>query len=350
MKYIDIVIVGGGQAGLAMAYALKRINLDCIILDENSETGYSWRNRYDSLELFTPKAYSRLYEHNYVGDEREFPTKNDVALYLKEFKKSKNLKVMYGEKVIKVSQKANRNYTIVTHNSTIEAHQVIVATGAFYTPFIPDIHDASIPITLHSANYRNANQIPEGKILIVGGGNTGVQIAAELSSTHEVHLSISKEPKRISTTLLGKSIFWWFDKLQILKLKPNTILGEKLRKAEPLIGHDFVTVLNSVSIHGKLEEISNKVAYFKGKSSLEPDAVIWATGYKNDYSWIKVENALDIDQKPNHHQGISSISGLYYIGLSWQRNRASGLIHGVTEDAEFIAKHIDKNLNTRRNK
>ncbi|MBM7634412.1 flavin-containing monooxygenase [Geomicrobium sediminis] len=337
----DVIIVGGGQAGLAMGYSLKRKNKCFIILDENETTGESWRRRYDSLQLFTPRNYSQLHGFLFNGDPAGFPHKNEVVDYLKRFKEENDLPVIYNQKVKELSQENDQKFLVITQNQRYTAKHIVVATGAFHHPFIQNIHDNSIPYMIHASDYKNSLQIPEGEVLIVGAGNTGIQIAAELSRTHSVLLAKSKQIKRLPQSIAGKSLFWWFEFLSLSNAKPDSILGKFLQKRDPIIGDDYKIVKKYVGIYGRVKGVNDGQVHFEGQSSPKKiSSIIWATGYRNDYSWINIDGVINKYGKPIHRYGITNIKGLYFIGLSWQSKRSSALIYGVSDDANRIAKNI----------
>lgn len=340
MKY-DVIIIGGGQAGLAMGFSLKQKNIPFFILDENEQIGMSWRKRYDSLRLFTPRSYSQLHGFPLKGDPKGFPDKNEIANYLTAFKIENELPVHH-EKVIKLNQNEKKQFLVTTPNKTYIAKQVVVATGAFHNPFVPNVHDGTASFEIHASKYRNPSQIPSGNVLIIGAGNTGVQIAAELSKTHQVTLSQSKPIKSVPQNIAGRSLFWWLETSRIGRAKPDSFVGKMLREREPLIGNDYKTVQNNVEIVGRLSEIKNGKAYFKNGISKQVQNVIWATGYSNDYSWTQIDGILNSHGKPLHHLGVTNVVGLYFVGLNWQSKRSSSLIYGVSDDTQYIAKKIQQ--------
>lgn len=339
MEY-DVIIVGGGQAGLAMGYALKKKNKRFTILDENESAGESWRQRYDSLQLFTPRNYSQLHGFLFKGEPAGFPDKNEVVDYLKRFKKENDLSVIYNQKVIKLLQEDDQKFLVFTQNQKYTAKHIVVATGAFYHPFVPKIHDSSIPFMIHASDYKNPSQIPEGEVLIVGAGNTGIQIAAELTRTHSVLLAKSKPIKRLPQSIAGRSLFWWFEFLRLSKANPDSMLEKFLQKRDPIIGNDYEIVKKHVEILGRVKSVNDGKAYFQGSSPKKVSSIIWATGYRNDYSWIDIDGVTNEYGNPIHRYGITNKKGLYFIGLSWQSKRSSALIYGVSDDANRIAKKI----------
>jgi len=337
---MDVVIIGGGQAGLAMGYALKQHKISFTILDENGETGTSWRKRYDSLRLFTPRNYSQLHHFTFEGDPNGFPHKDEVVSYLQKFKSVNNLPVIYNQKVIKLSKESNKKFWVVTQDQCYTARYVVVATGAFHHPFIPHIHDDSIPFMIHASDYQNPKQIPKGDVLIVGAGNTGIQIAAELSDTHTVTLSKSKSIKRIPQKIVGKSLFWWLETLGFSIVKPDSLVGKFIQKRDPIIGDDYKTVKKYVEVVSRVEAVKEGIASFQDSHSKKVKSIIWATGYRNNYSWIDIKGVLNEGGTPIHKFGVTNVQGLYFLGLSWQSKRSSALIYGVSDDANAIAEKI----------
>ncbi|MFK3938012.1 flavin-containing monooxygenase [Alkalihalobacillus sp. NPDC078783] len=342
MNTYEVIIIGGGQAGLAMAYALKQQNIPYIILDENEKPGASWEQRYDSLTLFTPRNYSTLYEYTIEGEPQGFPSKNELALYMKRFVMEKGLSIKHNEKVLNVTKDKNQTFLIECESTTYTAAQVVIATGAFHDPFIPDIHDQTIPFMIHSSEYKNPNQVPKGKVLVVGSGNTGVQIAAELSHTHNVILSSSQKIRNIPKHIIGKSLFWWFDVLGLSKATPDSLVGKFLRKRDPIIGSDYRRVKKVVKMVSRVIRVERGKSYFQKDYPLAINSIIWATGFRNRYDWIQIEGVVNLKGQPIHTFGESLVIGLYFIGLSWQSRRSSALIYGVKHDANYIVNLILK--------
>lgn len=341
----EVIIIGGGQAGLAMAYALKKQNIRYVILDQNNHIGVSWEKRYDSLTLFTPRNYSTLFEYNMEGQSNGFPSKDEVASYLRRFSMEHHLVIKHNEKVLRVKKKSTDTFKVETESNEYLASQVIVATGAFHHPFVPNIHDGLTPFMIHSHEYKNPQQVPKGKVLVVGSGNTGVQIAAELTQTHEVVLSSSKKGKIIPTRIFGKSLFWWLDVMGISKAKPDSIIGRMLQRRDPIIGTDYKTVKKHVEMVSRLLKVEDGTCYFKEDRPMEIGSIIWATGYRNKYDWIQIEGAVDLRGNPNHIFGESPVRGLYFIGLSWQSRRSSALLYGVEKDVKYVARLVMKMKN-----
>ena len=183
--------------------------------------------------------------------------------------------------------------------------------------------------------------MPQGTVLVVGGGNTGFQIAKELSATHKVVLSIGSRQTPLPQRLLGRDLFWWLTKARILDKSVETRLGQRLSTRETLIGSSPRELKRryGVELRPRATDADGRTVRFEDGSELEVDAVIWATGYRPDYSWIKLP-VFDEDGRLRHRRGVTDVPGLYFLGLTWQYTRGSALIGWVQEDAEFIAERI----------
>ncbi|MFP7335037.1 NAD(P)/FAD-dependent oxidoreductase [Shouchella clausii] len=344
MEY-DVVVIGGGQAGLAVGYYLKKQKRPFLIVDEQNEAGDSWRKRYDSLVLFTPRCYSSLPGLAFSGDPNGYPTKGEMADYLWTYKETFQLPVAYKTKVERLEKKRDRFKVWTTsEGKTYDAKQVIIATGAFHTPFIPPLANSIHPriAQLHASDYKGPEQIVAGPILIVGAGNTGVQIATELVEHHDVILACGNKPNVLPQSVFGKNLFWWFDRLGLSKATVNSVLGKWLQKRDTIIGNDFHTVRKRAKLKGRLINVTGSKAYFAEDSPVSVQTIIWATGYRNDYSWIDIDGVFDQEQKPIHVRGVTNVNGLFFVGLSWQYKRGSALVKGVGEDAAYIVSQLSK--------
>lgn len=338
------MVIGAGQAGLSMGYYLMQTSLSFIILDNHAAIGEVWRKRYDSLVLFTPRAYSSLPGLALEGDPSGFPTKDEIADYLERYAKTFDLPIHLNCHVQKVA-KDNGLFTITTNKSDIKTKQVVVATGPFQTPNIPPFAKKlpNYVVQLHSSKYKNPAQLNEGSVLVVGGGNSGGQIAVEVSQHHETYLSIGPKIRFLPLTIAGRSIFWWFDKLGVLQASRDSWIGKKVQsQPDPIFGYELKEKIknHAVKLKSRTKSIMQNEIEFEDLSTIRVENVIWATCFRRDYSWIDIKNLVDVNGDVKHHRGITEIDGLYLLGIPWQHRRGSALLLGVGEDAAFIAKNL----------
>jgi putative flavoprotein involved in K+ transport len=348
-RNLDVLVIGGGQAGLAMGYHLKRAGHRFQIVERNARVGDSWRNRHDSLVLFTPRAYSALPGLPVPGDPDGYPTKNEMADYLERYARHFDLPVSTETGIRSLTQ-VNGGFRARTDaGEIIDARAVVLATGAFQRPAIPAVSRRLSPdvMQLTPESYKRPGQIPPGRILVVGDGATGRQIAVELAATHEVLLATGR-PRRVSPQrILGRSVFWWMDRLGILKSSRETRVGRYLMNADPFPGEDLNLGRlrrRGVRVVGRLLEVDGKDVGFASGETAEVDAVIWATGYRDDSRWVSIPEVKDPYGGFAQLGGVSAVPGLYFIGRSWQWTRSSALLHGVGDDAAYVAMRIAERL------
>jgi putative flavoprotein involved in K+ transport len=346
----DVVVIGGSQAGLAVGYHLTQRGLSNVILDAGSEIGHVWGSRWDSLTLFTPAQYSGLPGMAFPSPKDRYPSKDDVARYLQSYVSAFDLPMRLNAKVASLTQRDGA-YVVATADAEFTASQVVVATGPFQVPFVPpvagDLDEAVFQI--HSADYRNPAQLPEGgHVLVVGGGNSGFQIAEELAATRKVDLAVGKRVPSLPQRLLGKDLFWWLSVIGFMKVSTDSRLGRKLSKRDVLIGSSPRRLRDSaVTLRKRLASATGRRAVFDDGSEQDIDAIVWATGYRSDFSWIDVPGVRDESGGIIHRRGVTDAPGLFFIGLTWQHTRGSALIGFVGDDAAFIARRIGSQLGTR---
>jgi putative flavoprotein involved in K+ transport len=348
---LDVLIVGGGQAGLAMGYHLKRAGHRFQIVERNVRLGDSWRNRHDSLVLFTPRAYSALPGLPLEGDPEGYPGKDEIADYLQRYAGYFGLPVLLETGIRSLTRVGPGFRARTDAGEIIDAGAVVLATGAFQRPAVPAISRQLSPevVQLTPDSYKRPAQVPAGRVLVVGDGATGRQMAAELAGTREVLLATGW-PRRVSPErVLGRSVFWWMDRLGILRATRDSRVGRYLMQADPFPGkHLALRSLErrGVRVVGRLFRVDGKTATFAGDETVTIEAVVWATGYKDDTKWVAVTEVKAPDGALVHRRGVSSVPGLYSIGRSWQWTRGSALLHGVGDDAAHllgrIAAHLDR--------
>ncbi|MCC9265418.1 NAD(P)/FAD-dependent oxidoreductase [Bacillus velezensis] len=341
----DTIVIGAGQAGISVGYYLKKSKQKFIILDKSHEVGESWKNRYDSLVLFTSRMYSSLPGMPLEGDKHGLPSKNEIAAYLKKYVERFEIPIQLRTEVISV-QKLNNDFLIKTNREEYQTKNLVMAAGPFHTPNIPSIsRDVADHIhQLHSSQYKHSKQLAPGNVLVIGGGNSGAQIAVELSKERATYLACSNKPAYFPLWIGKRSIFWWFDKLGVLHASHTSIVGKFIqKKGDPIFGYELKHAIRQKKIILKQRVIAGKQneIIFKDSSSLEVNNIIWATGFKNPLWWMKIEGVLDKEGRIIHHRGVSAAEGLYFIGLPWQHRRGSALLQGVGNDAEYIVKQMN---------
>jgi len=349
---IDVLIIGAGQAGLALGYHLQKQKtpLSFQLVERNKHIGDSWRKRYDSLVLFTPRAYSSLPGLALPGDQAGFADKDEVANYLEAYAHHFNLPVLTGTAIQSLERHNNGGYLAITDaGSRIKARAVVLATGAFQKQSIPSLaHDLAESIRQFSSeNYKNPTQIPPGTVLVVGDGATGRDIASDLYATHNTILATGHPRKLLPQHILGKSTWWWLDKLGISRMSGETFLGRKIKKADAFPGQgNTLKQLQDLGVRVMPRLVSaqgNRVTFANG-IFYEVTSVIWATGYRDNSDWVTIGEIKDEQGNFVQHGGISTASHFYFIGRPWQRSRGSALITGVGRDSQYLAEHIVKNL------
>ncbi|MCC2377209.1 NAD(P)/FAD-dependent oxidoreductase [Bacillus wiedmannii] len=342
----DLIIIGAGQAGLAMGYYLKQEGYNFLLLEAGNRIGDSWRNRYDSLRLFTPREYSNLPGMIVKGEGNGFPCKDEMATYLEEYARHFTLPVQLQTEVFKI-KKEKDIFELHTPTEILQSKKVVIATGGFQQPYIPSFsqHLSSHVFQIHSSQYKSPSQIPEGKVLVVGGGNSGMQIAVELAKTHGVTMSISHPLTFLPLRLFRKSIFYWLEKLGLLYAEVNTKRGKWFQKRkDPIFGFEGKELIRNgaIKLEEKVVSASENNIMFQNGGTYSAESIIWSTGFIQNYKWIELEKAVNENGFPNHVRGISPVKGLYYIGLPWQSQRGSALICGVGKDAAYILSEIKK--------
>ena len=401
---IDTLVVGAGQAGVAMSEHLGRLGVSHLVLERN-RIAEAWRTgRWDSLVANGPAWHDRFPGLEFDGlDADAFAGKDQVADYFETYARKINAPIRTGVEVLKVERNEGRpGFTVHTSQGVIEANQVVVATGPFQRPVIPPIAPQLVGIEqLHSADYRNPQQLPEGGVLVVGAGSSGVQIADELQRAgKQVYLSVGAHD-RPPRAYRNRDFCWWLGVLGLWDaegVQPGkehvTIAVSGARGGHTVdfrkLAHQGITLVGLtrafdqavVSFESNLAEniargdenylaLLDAADAYIARNGLdlpeEPEArrmladpqcltqpileldlvtagvtsIIWATGYSVDYSWLQVD-AFKADGKPQHQRGVSSEPGIYFVGLPWLSRRGSAFIWGVWHDARHIAEHIVK--------
>lgn len=342
---LDVLVIGAGQAGLALGRELKQAGVTFLIVDRHDRIGDSWRRRFDSLTLFTPRAYSALPGLPVPGDPEGYPTKDEIADYLEVYARHFDLPVALGTGIEQLDQRNGVFEARASSGHVITARAVVLATGAFQEPAIPAISRqlASDVVQLTPETYRNPDETPPGTVLVVGDGATGRQIARELATNHRVLLAAGR-PRRVSPhRILGKSVFWWMDRLGILRKSRDSAVGRYLMRTDPFPGKDLELSRlrqQGVVVVGRLTEAAGRQVSFAGGETVEIDVVIWATGYRDQTGWVTIPGAVNADSAFAQQRGVSPVPNLYHIGRSWQWTRGSALLNGVGADAAYLVQQL----------
>ena len=341
-QQLDVVVVGGSQAGLAMAWHLARQGLRFVVLEAAPELGQVWRSRWDSLKLFTPAQYDALPGMAFPAPADTYPTKDPVADYLQAYAKAFDLPVRLNAKATELRQ-IGEGFEVRTADARYRAREVVVATGPFQVPFIPPPAgklDASVT-QLHSADYRNPQALPDGPVLVVGGGNSGFQIAEELAATRTVDLSIATTYPMLAQRRAGRDLFWWLTRLGLMRVTVTSRVGRRASRREFIIGTNRRRLERAgVRFRPRLVDADGRTVRFADHSLLEEvGVVVWASGYRSDYTWIDIPGVVR-EGHVVHRRGVTEVPGLYFLGLSWQHTRGSALLGFVSDDAAYLANQI----------
>lgn len=341
-----VLVIGAGQAGLATGYHLRRSGLDFLIADSASHVGNSWRNRYESLTLFTPRQFSALPGLPLVGNRELYTTREEFADYLQAYATSDGLPVRLNSRVVRLTRIGGNDFEATLQNGErLRATHVVVATGGFQQSVVPPISARFVAevVQLNAETYRNIHQIPAGRVLVVGDGASGRDIAVDLSSRGSTALAAGKPRRLFPERVLGKSVWWWLNKSGALKASPHSTIGQFLKHSDAFPDRDRSIgslARKNIAIMPRLVDAAGDKAIFADGSSMTVAAVIWAVGYVDDSSWLAVSGATAADGSFLHTEGVSPVHGLFFVGRPWQRNRASALIMGVGDDARLIVQRI----------
>jgi putative flavoprotein involved in K+ transport len=339
---LDVIVIGAGQAGLAVAWHLAQLGRRFLVLDANPEIGHAWRSRWDSLTLFTPAEYDALPGMPFPAARGSYPTKDQVADYLAAYADHFELPVLLNAAVTRLTRERD-HFAVQTRQGTLTAHQVVVATGPFQRPVIPAPARqlSTTVVQLHSSQYRNPRDLPSGRVLVVGAGNSGLQIARELASTRDVQVAVGSSPKMVPQRILGRDLFWWLTRLGVLTKPPSSRVARwfRARGGDLVIGSNRKELRRAgVRMRPRLVGADGHTVTFADGSRCEVDAVLWATGYRPDYSWIELPNLCGPDGHVVHRRGVTDVPGLYVLGQPWQHTRGSSLLGFVKDDASWLAR------------
>ena len=342
----ETIVIGAGQAGLAVGHHLAKRDVDFVILSDESRVGDNWRRRWDSLRLFTPARYSGLPGMHFPAPPDHLADKDEVADFLERYVERFDLPVRLDTRVRGVKGDGERYLVDVGDDAALlEADNVIVATGAFQRPLIPGVGArlARDIQQLHSSEYHHPFALADGPALVVGAGNSGAQIALELSRYRKVWLA-GRDTGHLPRRALGRDIFQWIWPV-MQRATLDTRIGKRLHArarsgGDALIGIPEREITTAgVTRVGRLDSERGGQPVC-GNEVLDPAVIIWCTGFAPDYSWIDLP-VFGTDGLPRHVRGtVPDAPGLFFLGLRFQHRMTSSLIGGVGDDAKFIAERV----------
>ena len=351
---VDTVVIGAGQAGLSVGYHLARRGQTFVILETNERVGDSWRARWDSLRLFSPRRFDGLDGLPFPGDKHAFPTKDEMGDYLESYARHFKLDVRTDSKVTSVRREGDA-YVVTCRSQTFVAANIVVAMASYQKPRVPEMSaglDTSI-VQMHSSDYRNLRQLRPGGVLIVGAGNSGSEIAMEtVRGGHETWISgrhPGHVPWDIRSTAARKFILRpLFRFLFHRVLTTGTPIGRKVRPAMITKGGPLIRVKPNEMTAAGVQRVGRTVAVQDGKPVLDNGDVldvanvIWSTGYHAGLDWVELP-IFDDHGEPHQTRGVvDGEPGLYFVGLHFLYAMSSSMIHGVGRDADYVANVIAK--------
>jgi len=350
---VNTVVIGGGQAGLSVGYHLSRLGVEFVILDASPRIGDTWRNRWESLRLFTPARHAGLDGLPYPGPRYYFPTKDEMGDYLEAYARHFALPIVSGVRVERLSRLGAR-FLVVTNRGRYDADNVVVAMGNFQAPRVPSFApDLAPAITqLHSFAYRTPSQLQPGDVLVVGAGNSGAEIALEAARSHRTWLagpSTGHVPYRIEgllarlllTRLLLRVVFHRV--LTIATPIGRRLRPKMLRGGAPLIRtRPKELTAAGVARVPRVVGIRNGLPLLEDGRVLDVANVVWCTGFTPGFSWIDLP-VFDAHGDPRHEGGVVAAEpGLFFVGLHFLYAFSSEMIHGVGRDAARVAALVSE--------
>jgi len=352
---VDVLIVGAGQAGLGTGYWLaRRTDLSFLVVDGDERVGDSWRRRWDSLVLFTPRRFSSLPGTPMPRGPGEYASKDQAADYLDGYAASHGLPVRLHTRVLALEPGGAGGFVAKTTTGLIRARHVVVASGPYSTPFVPDAADGLDPSVaqLHSSAYHRPGDLPGKDVLVVGAGNSAAQLAVELAASRRVTVAAPGGMWFLPARVLGLSLYWWLWLSGILNGRSGTRVSRMVRaRGDGIIGRDLQSLVAAGTVRMVKERVSHaqgRVVLLSDGTHIQTDAVLWCTGFRPDHGWLGVPGALDDQGRPVHDAGRSPLPGLHWVGLPWQTRLNSGIIAGVDRDArEAVRRIMAKQARTR---
>jgi len=342
---IDTVVIGGGQAGLALGYHLARRGLQYVILDAHERVGDAWRMRWDSLHLFTPAKFNGLPGMKFPGDRLAFPSKDAQAQFLEVYSTRFKLNVHTGVRVDAVRHDGE-SFIVRSDSRQWRARNVVVATGGCQSPRLPDFAADLSPAVkqLHSSAYRSPNQLGAGAVLVVGLGNSGAELALEANRAHPT-LVAARKPMEMPFPHSRTSARYLLPIVKLLGMHLLTLRTPPGRKVATLGGTPLIRTRTSdlvesgVRMVPRITGVHDGMPMTEGGHVLDVATVLWCTGYRADFSWIDLP-AFDEGGEPVHERGVAQVPGVYFLGQEFLYAIVSATLPGIGRDARHLARAI----------
>jgi putative flavoprotein involved in K+ transport len=351
--HVETLIIGAGQAGLTTAYHLTRKGRECLVLDSNARVGDSWRQQWDSLRLYSPARYDALPGMPFPAPGWHFPTKDETADFLETYARDLDLPVRLGVRVLRVANDGH-GFRVDTDAGDYTASNVVVATGTFgRTPYIPDFAGDLDPaiVQLHSSEYRRADQLPDGPVLVVGASHSGHDIALEVAGERPVILA-GRDCGQIPVPLESRRMRALFPVVWFVwgnVLNRRTPMGRKGLQHARFHGGPALRVKRADLLAAGVERVTDRVVgamdgrpVLADGRVLDVAAVVWATGFRQCLDWIEPSVTGEGGWPREQRGSVAEVPGLFFCGLSFQSSFRSMLIGGVGADAAYVAGRIEE--------
>jgi putative flavoprotein involved in K+ transport len=354
---VDTLVIGAGQAGLAAGYHLQRAGRSFTILEAAAQAGGSWPHYYDSLRLFSPARFSSLPGLSFPGDPERYPARDEVIAYLRQYATHFQLPLATNARVATISRDGDLFCVQTQDQRTFQARSLIAATGSFHQPYLPALPDQELfgGTLTHSFAYRTPTPFEGQRVVVVGAGNSAVQIAAELAQVARVTLATQHPVRFVRQRPYGRDIhFWWW--LIRFDTRPlDSSLGRWLNRLANGKGprvldrgiYQSALAAGAPDQRPMFDRFTERGVVWSDGSVEDADAVILATGYRPNLAYLAPLGALDAEGRAFQRYGVSqTVPGLYFVGLSNQRTYASATLRGVGADAAVVVRHLKRHLAT----
>jgi putative flavoprotein involved in K+ transport len=344
MDHVDIAIIGGGQAGLAAAHGARHVGLAPVLLEAGNEPGGSWPRYYDSLVLFSPARYSELPGRPFGGDPERYPTRDELVDYLRSYARELGADIRTRQRVTRVTPQAGGGFAVVTAAGLdVTADLVIAASGGFGAPHRPALPGLATFTgdAIHASEYRDPAGYAGKRVVVVGGGDSAVQIAADLAGVARVSIATRSPLRFLPQRPLGRDLHWWLDRtgLDTAPFGPR-ILARRTAAVDDG-RHRAALATGNPDARPLFARLDGGEVVWRDGECEHVDAVILATGYRPEVRYLRDTAALGPDGEPLQRRGVSTtVPGLGYVGLEFQRSFASNTVRGVGRDAEFVVGRL----------